>query len=152
MTRRLLLIPLLWAAVPLAGCGPLLAGLGGPSATAPASGGAPAAPVVAKAAPGLLIQVSKRYDDALQAYDLALTAVDGLVASKVVTKGSPTAIKLHDAILAVKFALQGAGKLQRAAEATSNATDVDGFAAAMDDVSAAAKDADAAIAAAKGGK
>lgn len=145
MKRRLLLIPALLCAVPLSGCAGMLSGLMGPAPVAQPSGAAPAAISAAVVPPAVLLAVKKRYLDALATYDMALTATDALVATRVVVKGSATALKLHDILLTLKLGLMAAGKAIDASDATSAGE-------LLDSASASVKDLNAAIAAAKGGK
>ena len=56
---------------------------------------------------------------ALQTFDTLLTAVDKLVAAGVITPGSPTAVKIADAINTAKIALQAASAAQQAGNASS---------------------------------
>jgi len=56
---------------------------------------------------------------ALQTFDTVLTAVDKLVAARVITPGSPKAIAIADAIAKAKQAYQAASAAQRVGNASS---------------------------------
>lgn len=55
---------------------------------------------------------------ALETFDTVLTGVDRLIAAGVIVPGSPTAIKIADAIAKAKVALQAASAAQRAGNAS----------------------------------
>jgi hypothetical protein len=50
---------------------------------------------------------------ALQTFDTALTAIDKLIAAKVIVPGSPRALQIADAIRSAKKAYQAASAAQR---------------------------------------
>lgn len=56
---------------------------------------------------------------ALQTFDTVLTAVDRLVAARVIVPGSPRALQIADAIHTAKLAYQAASAAQRAGNSGS---------------------------------
>lgn len=58
---------------------------------------------------------------ALSAYDVVLTAVDALVAAKVLVPGSPKALQVRQALVTARDALKTASAAQRAGSATTYA-------------------------------
>jgi len=59
---------------------------------------------------------------ALETFDTTLTAVDRLIAAKVIVPGSPRAIQIADAISAAKTAYQAASAAQKVCNTTSYLT------------------------------
>ena len=55
---------------------------------------------------------------AFSAFDVALTAVDGLVATKVIVPGSPTALKIKGYLRTAQTGLNAAAAAQKAGSAT----------------------------------
>lgn len=55
----------------------------------------------------------------LQSFDATLDAIDLLVEAKIIKPGSPTAVRLADAIDTTRLAFQAAGNAQRAGNTTS---------------------------------